>query len=523
MGQVINTNMPSLAAQRALNSSQGDVQTALSRLSSGLRINGAKDDAAGLAISERFNSQIKGLNQAVRNANDAISLSQTAESALAGTTDLLQRARELAVQSANATNSSTDRAALQAEVTQLVAEIDRIASTTSFNGLKLLDGNFSNKQFQVGAQANETVGVTIGSAKSDALGGASTVTFANFEAAIATAAAAPAVNDRIQETLTFSLTPSGGNTVATAVSVLAGEASSAIASRISAEVDGLTATAKTGAQLSRAGTSNAETDTFTIEINGTSIGAIKAVASDTVFGANVSAAIASKSALAGLTVTSNTSGVQIIDSTGADIKVKLTALNDAANGAGGGTNNTLHVDALKADGTSVSVDTEVNDTDLDAAGENTIVSGAISFTTNLDSTTAFSVSSSADATGSVLNAGTAGNGNAGTPQASTDLVSTMAIDTVANANTAIQVIDAAIATISSTRADLGATQNRFDSIVSGLQVASDNQSAARSRIVDADFAQETATLTRGQILQQAGIAVLAQANAAPQNVLSLLQ
>ena len=177
MGQVINTNLPSLAAQRALSSSQGDVQTALARLSSGLRINGAKDDAAGLAISERFNSQIKGLNQAVRNANDAISLSQTAESALAGTTDLLQRARELAVQSANATNSSTDRAALQAEVTQLVAEIDRIATTTSFNGLKLLDGNFSNKQFQVGSMANETAGVTIASAKSDALGSANTVAF----------------------------------------------------------------------------------------------------------------------------------------------------------------------------------------------------------------------------------------------------------------------------------------------------------------------------------------------------------
>lgn len=518
MGQVINTNMPSLAAQRALHTSQSDVQTALSRLSSGLRINGAKDDAAGLAISERFNSQIKGLNQAVRNANDAISLSQTAESALAGTTDLLQRARELAVQSANATNSQTDRTALQAEVTQLVAEIDRIATTTSFNGLKLLDGNFSNKQFQVGAMANETVGVTIANAKSDALGGAASVTFANFEAAVATAAASPAANDRINETLTFSITPSGGNTVATTVSVLAGEDSSAIASRISSTVDGLTATAKTGVQLSRANTTNATNDTFTIEINGTSLGAIAAGGSNAAFGASVSTAIAGKSALAGLSVTTSANGVQIIDSTGADINVKLSALNDAADN-----NNTLHVDALQSDGTTVSGDAEIDDTDLSSAGQNTVVSGAIDFTTNLASTTTFAVKTSDHATGSVLNDAAGLTDQAGTYAASTDKVSTMKIDTVANANTAIQVIDAAIATISSTRADLGATQNRFDSIVSGLQVASDNQSAARSRIVDADFAQETAKLTRGQILQQAGIAVLAQANAAPQNVLSLLQ
>ena len=161
MGQVINTNLASLAAQRSLNNSQGDVQTSLTRLSSGLRINGAKDDAAGLAISERFTSQIKGLNQAVRNANDAISLSQTAESALAETTNLLQRARELSIQSANATNSSSDRAALQSEVTQVIAEIDRIANTAEFNGIKLLNGNFTSQAFQVGSNANQTVGVTV--------------------------------------------------------------------------------------------------------------------------------------------------------------------------------------------------------------------------------------------------------------------------------------------------------------------------------------------------------------------------
>jgi flagellin len=514
MGQVINTNMPSLAAQRALNSSQGDVQTALSRLSSGLRINGAKDDAAGLAISERFNSQIKGLNQAVRNANDAISLSQTAESALAGTTDLLQRARELAVQSANATNSSTDRAALQAEVTQLVAEIDRIATTTSFNGLKLLDGNFSNKQFQVGAQANETVGVTIASAKSNALGGANTVSFANFDAAIV-AAGTDGLSDRITENLSFIITPTGGSATTTSVTTVAGESSAATASRITAEVSGLTATATTGARLSKGTTIAPAADhTFTISVNGHSIGAVIVGASDTVFGNNIKAAVATQSALAGLSVTSDANGATITDSTGADVVIKVTAQSDVG--------DDLFVEAMQADGT-LSGDGTLTGKELNAANEATVVSGDINFTTNEPTTTAFTVSSSSTTPGAMLADVAIDAAQTGTVAQSSDKVSTMSINTVATANTAIQVIDAAIATISSTRADLGATQNRFDSIVSGLQVASDNQSAARSRIVDADFAQETATLTRGQILQQAGIAVLAQANAAPQNVLSLLQ
>ena len=512
MGQVINTNMPSLAAQRALNSSQGDVQTALSRLSSGLRINSAKDDAAGLAISERFNSQIKGLNQAVRNANDAISLSQTAESALAGTTDLLQRARELAVQSANATNSGTDRAALQAEVTQLVAEIDRIATTTSFNGLKLLDGNFSNKQFQVGAMANETVGVTIVSSKSDALGSANKVTFTEFDAAIASAGVDGA-SDRINETLTFTSTPSGGTTTSTNVEVIAGESSQALASRISATVDNLTAAASTHVRLSGGGTS-VNGHTLEITINGVSIGNVDAGTDNTEYGANIAAAVATKSALAGLTVTTDANGATISDATGADIVVGIAATSNA---------NILKVEAMEADGT-ISDDSVLDDnaTALDGVGDKVRVSGDITFTTNEASSHVFTVQSTTHADGSVLGDGAAAQ-QTGSITASTDKVSTMSINTVANANTAIQVIDAAIATISSSRADLGATQNRFDSIVSGLQVASDNQSAARSRIVDADFAKETATLTRGQILQQAGIAVLAQANAAPQNVLSLLQ
>jgi flagellin len=513
MGQVINTNLPSMAAQRALNASQGDVKTSLERLSSGLRINGARDDAAGLAISERFNAQIKGLNQAVRNASDAISLSQTAESALGGTTDLLQRARELAVQSANATNSSTDRAALQAEVTQLVAEIDRIASTTSFNGTRLLDGNFANKQFQVGANANQTVGVTIAGAKSSDLGSANKIAFTDMMSAMTGAAAGTAASGRTAENLTFTVTPLGGTAVNTTVNLSAGESASAIASRISANVDNVTATAKSGARLAYVNTALA-TDTIEISINGTSLGAIKRGADLQAFGNNVDSAIKSKAALAGLTSTTSANGIDIFDATGADIKVNVGAQTDYVTEDEGVTVTALQASGAVATGALASTVLETN--------EGTLVSGDLSFTTNETSATTFAVISTNAGAGSILDVAN-GASRGGEVTASTDKVGTMNISTVTGANTAIQVIDGALATISSTRADLGATQNRFDAIVSGLQVASDNQAAARSRIVDADFAKETATLTRGQILQQAGIAVLAQANAAPQNVLALLQ
>jgi flagellin len=405
---------------------------------------------------------------------------------------------------------------LQAEVTQLVAEIDRIATTTSFNGLKLLDGNFSNKQFQVGAMANETVGVSIANAKSSALGGANAVTFTDFDAAITGAKANPAVSGRIGETLTFKVTPQGGAAVETNVVISAGEQSSAVAARITSSVDNLTATAKTGVRIGSTGTIAAG-DTLTVSINGTSLGAVAKGADDQAFGNALGAKISANSTFANLTFTTGANGIDIVDSTGADITVTFDAVSDD-----GDNNEGITVEALTANGAVSTSQTPIQS--ITTAGQGTKVSGDITFTTNEPTTTAFNVkSSSIDPGGFMDEAGAVNTYEAGDVGVSSDLVSTMTIDTVANANTAIQVIDAAIATISSTRADLGATQNRFESIVSGLQVASDNQSAARSRIVDADFATETAKLTRGQILQQAGIAVLAQANAAPQNVLSLLQ
>lgn len=366
MGQVINTNLASLAAQRSLNNSQGDVQTSLTRLSSGLRINGAKDDAAGLAISERFTSQIKGLNQAVRNANDAISLSQTAESALAETTNLLQRARELSIQSANATNSSSDRAALQSEVTQVIAEIDRIANTAEFNGIKLLNGNFTSQAFQVGANANQTVSVSVNSAKTDALGAVNTAAFSTQQVAGAgaianTGSAAATVG---AQNLTFT---TGG--VASTVSVAAGDSAQTIAAAITANVDNLTASATTRVAID---TSDLTAGAATIVINGTTINYTSA-ADDDADATAIKTAIEANAALANLTVTTqdgqNTgSEVLIVDSSGANMKTSFTV-------TGGGN---VDVRAVKADGTTLAG----TDQTTVATGKEVITTGDITYTTS---------------------------------------------------------------------------------------------------------------------------------------------
>ena len=284
MPQIINTNVMSLNSQRALNRTQSDLATSIQRLSSGLRINSAKDDAAGLAISERMTAQIRGLNQAVRNANDAISLSQTAEGALSTATDILQRIRELAIQSANSTNSASDRASLQAEVNQLKSELSRISNTTTFNGQKLLDGSLSNAQFQVGAEANQTISVTISDARATALGSNTLTT--NFdssgdygievatrnsqvkadgaEVGAAQAAAATAGNNGYTgETLTIK--DSDGSTVGT-VTVAANAEASKIASDLNA-IDGVNAVAYNQVTLSnwsRQTSGTTESVTFTI-------------------------------------------------------------------------------------------------------------------------------------------------------------------------------------------------------------------------------------------------------------------
>ncbi|MBT8097935.1 MAG: flagellin [Woeseia sp.] len=378
MAQSINTNVASLNAQRNLNRSQGLLNQSLERLSTGLRINSAKDDAAGLAISERFTTQIRGLNQAVRNASDGISLAQTTESALGELTNNLQRIRELAVQSVNATNSASDREALNAEVVERIAEIDRIAKQTNFNGVKVLDGSFGTATFQVGANVGDTIAVSLTTdVTAGAIGTVNTAEGTGFDMD----------TDAIDVSVNFDNGEDLGDVVIAAGSTVQ-EAASAINE---GNIDGVSAFVNAGGEL------------------------------------------------------------QILSSNG-----DVTIAED--NGAGA---NVLGIDA------EVTADEDVTDP-------------------------AFTLAS-------------------------------VDVESVAGSNFAIARIDSALTAVNGLRGNLGAIQNRFESTIVNLQTVSENLAASRGRIQDADFAAETAALTKAQILQQAGVSVLSQANAQPQLALSLLQ
>lgn len=497
MAQIINTNISSLTAQRNLNKSQGTLATAMQRLSSGLRINSAKDDAAGLAISERMTSQIRGLNQAIRNANDGVSLAQTAEGALSETTNNLQRIREISVQSANSTNSATDRAALQAEVNQLKQEIDRIASTTEFNGLKLLDGSFTAQSFQVGANANQTIDVSVAGASGSDLANynvdANSTTADQGTASTTDAAAAlPGTNTIGAQTLSISGTLGSDTT-----GITAGDSAFTVATKVNNIQDstGVTAIATTTATIDTL--SLAGTISMTLGSGGST--------------STVSAAVTTTDLTAFATEINKVTGTTGITATATGGTLVLTQADGKDINIADFTHSTT--------GSTIVVDTVNTATDPETlttgTSDSTIVSGSVEF----NSSNTFSVSSSiADSAGSVFS----GAANA-VATVSTQLVSSIDVGTAAGANTAIEIIDAAIATVSGIRADLGAVQNRFSTTMSNLEATSENLAAARSRIQDADFAKETAEMTRSQILQQAGVAMVAQANALPQSVLSLLQ
>ncbi|MDJ0877690.1 MAG: flagellin [Halieaceae bacterium] len=468
---VINTNVASLNAQRNLSSSQSSLSVSLQRLSSGLRINSAKDDAAGLAISERFTAQIRGLNQAVRNASDGISLSQTAEGALGEVTNNLQRIRELAVQSANATNSASDRAALQQEVSQLVSEIDRVATETNFNGVKLLDGTFTSQTFQVGANVGETISVdSIASARSASLGTYQGFSLANQAIGTAGSTAAAAGVDIDGTSYSLGSIAIDAKAIADAIN--------------SSSVAGLTASADaTSVTTASSGTGNAG-GSVDVDINGQTI-TITSTANLTTNRANAVAAINAESSVTGVIATDTGAGVTLTAADGRNIAVSGYDASGAGSAAASTfglaeatTGATVDVTYVAPDGTTGTVDFTGN-----AAGLGTGIS----------------------------------IGSTGTALAAVD------ISDFSGANAAITAVDAALTSINGSRATLGAVQNRFESVVTSLQTTSENLSAARSRIMDADFAAETAALTRAQILQQAGTAMLSQANSLPQNVLALLQ
>ncbi|WP_018952847.1 flagellin [Thioalkalivibrio sulfidiphilus] len=414
MAQIINTNVLSLNAQRNLTNSQSALQASLQRLSSGLRINSAKDDAAGLAISERFTTQIRGTNQAIRNANDGISFAQTAEGALSTVGDALQRMRELAVQSANDSNSASDRQALNNEVQQLIAEIVRVANATEFNGQRVLDGSLQDLFFQVGANQGQTIAVSGVDARTTQLG----------------------------------------------ASEVAG-------------VAGLTQT----------------------QINDVGIASIADIAID--FDGTVSTIL--------------------VDMTG------VTSLEDAVR------------EINSAIRTGAAVDTVISDANLTASlrvdneGNTTIVING-KFEENTEDTALFTVEGGAveladgdpDADPAVSGTVIELFGDQAVDSTQVNLTE-LNVSTRMDAFKTIAAVDGALTQINGLRAELGSVQIRFENTIANLGVSAENLAAARSRIRDADFAAETAELTRAQILQQAGISVLAQANAVPQSVLALLQ
>ncbi len=489
MASTINTNINSLTAQRNLGMSQASLSTSLQRLSSGLRINSAKDDAAGLAISERFTTQIRGLNQAARNANDGISLAQTAEGALKASSDILQRVRELAVQSANASNSAGDRQALQAEVGQLVAELDRISQTTEFNGSKLLDGTFGTQQFQVGANSNQTITTYTANLRTNVYGN-NQVQAAGADAVLAAFGA----NSTTAGTLTIN-----GSLGTSDVDILANSTAKANADKINlaASTTGVIATSRTAVSL---GFSATGSYSLTLQSDNTTPQAVSFAISAVSTGDGLSAAVAAindQSSKTGVTASLNAAGTAVVltNATGNDVSVADTSVVNAGNVT------VQKLDSLGADsGASVLLTG-------DAAPETATVVGFIT----LDSDKSFSV----DVTGTNVLAADIGS--------TLNKVSDLDVTTFAKSSDALKTVDSALAFISGARAKLGALQSRFETSIANLQVTSENLSASRSRIMDADFAQETANLSRAQILQQAGTAMVAQANQIPQGVLALLQ
>jgi flagellin len=490
MPQIINTNIASMNAQRNLNGSQSALNVALQRLSSGLRINSAKDDAAGLAITERFTAQIRGLNQAARNANDGISLAQTAEGALGEVSNNLQRVRELAVQSANATNSASDRAALQAEVSQLVAEIDRVATQTMFNGVNLLDGTFSAQAFQVGANAGQTITISsIANARANVLGGTATTTYSTTTlAASAAPSAALVAGDLVINGTDIGAVARDAKLIADAINAQTGITS--VTASASASSSG-----SLGAFSQVTGTT-AGNATYTLQVAGvTLVNAVdpEVTTINATYIQNQITANAAALAAAGVTVSGTVAGNNLTFSKadGSNLTITETLGGNAAQGF----TASLNGGTITSRGTITLTGTGANG--ITISGNNPSKAGA---------------------------GITAGNSQIATATVNvSSAISTIDVSTAAGASAALSVVDNALSAVNSARASLGAVQNRFGSVVANVQTTAENLSASRSRVQDADFAAETASLTRAQILQQAGVAMLAQANALPNNVLALLR
>jgi len=593
MPLVVNSNISSLNAQRQLLQSGADLDKASERLASGKRINSAADDAAGLAISNRQTSQIRGLDQAIRNANDGVSLIQTAEGALDETTNILQRMRELAIQSSNGIYSDTDRTTLDAEVQQLKAEIDRIAETTSFNGQNILDGSLGNVALQVGSEANQTIDLNIQGFSATSLGGSGgdviTAEVGSGAAGVAALSALVGGDELVVNDVAIT-SLSTATTVNDALDI------------INADLEGKGAQVSSLASVEAKAAGDGQliegTDTLTLEVEGgdgnlqTFILSgtsnldelVDKINSDTIVSASISDSgklVLSAEGVESIEVTGNTTAAQEASgfTTGGGVggdgiinKFSLVFTDTSADGSGvkieAGTGATAaEIDAL---GLNVNDDdgnllgaaltatagatNDINAGDLvingveigaiDAATTNTgDIDAVVEAVNKLTSETGVIAFEAAGATnqlglrsvsGDPIKIEYGANATAADVYSITGLneqnaavgagsVASVSVATASGAQSAINVIDTALEQINSTRSELGAINNRLDFTVSNLSNVSEKTSAARSRIVDADFAAETAQLSRSQVLQQASQAILAQANARPQQVLSLLQ
>ncbi|MDP2179326.1 flagellin [Methylicorpusculum sp.] len=577
MAQVINTNVSALTAQRNLNKSQSAMQTNLQRLSSGLRINSAKDDAAGLAISNRFQAQVNGLNQASRNANDGISLAQTAEGALDEVTNGLQRMRTLAVQAANDTNSASDRQSIQLEIDQIVSEINRIGGTTQFNGKNLLDGSNKEFSFQIGANSGQQLSVTMNDMRASALGqqpgavqttstrvaiSGDSASSGNIGVSLASNSATSAVAISSEE-LTISIangaqaidiaeTRYGGNINQVASGDLVDSShinyGAGVAKDIAARVnsireigevntsgqvvlEGVYATARTefnigdiastssgvaaediGTAVGVSGMPSLDNqnvgagriDHDGLEINGVKMGPINMIENDA--DGSLVNAINAKTSITGVTASVDNDGrLNLLAEDGRDIILKTsnaTAANLIFNGGGSAVNGSNNAGYDFDEALSIRITGQVTYSATNSISFAGTASGEAGLDSSITTSSSRSIETNVKAKGTIANAD---------------------VTTIQGANTLMKSVDSALNQVDSFRANLGSAQNRFEMTIRNLDNVSENLSAANSRIRDADFAAETTAMTRNQILQQAGISMLSQANAQTQNVMSLLR
>ena len=493
MSLTLNTNINSLNAQRNLSSSQASLSQALQRLSSGLRINSSADDAAGLAISQRFTTQINGTNQAINNANDAVSEAQTAGGALATLTNSLQSIRTLAVESANGSNSASDRQALDAQVQQQIAEITQIASQTSFNGSNVLDGSSGVTTFQVGANVGQTININLAQGvRADQIG-----QVANQTSAVVTAVALTGSNLTLQVG-TGTAVAVGASVAgsANASNALGGESAGSAYSKAlainAAGVAGLTASASTtatGAAGFSTITGGSAGTTYALKINGVDIYA------------------------AGTAVAT---GTQL---TGSDVASQVN-LYSSQTGVSASLSSTGALQLTATDGR------DINSTETVTAGTGGTGTGAGIAASGVANTATGKLTLSASSNIIIGGTGSADIGYAAGGQTialGTKTLANQNVLTVAAANATIAAVDSALATVSGFDSQLGAIQNRFTAAVGNLQATNQNLTQSRSTLQDTNFAAETANLTQSNVLEQAGISVLAQANQQPQLILKLLQ